>query len=508
VTSSARPASAVLTMVLAVLIAALCGLLVSFGSPVAVLLLVGSIVSMVLLVVRLETFLILLVATTFLVQGCLSYFLSFQQAAWIPYLLCVVATIRILLGLFARNRAPHEPIDGLLALTLGALAVHIATLLGGVALNQPSVGQAAAGLKNALPFWVVTALLLAPHGGESRFPLLWRLFYVTLFLQVPLVLVQHFVIRVRRADAESTGMDAVVGSFGGNMDSGGGANSTLVIFALFVMALQFARFLRGQEKWRLTLLIQLVGLSLIVLGEVKAFFIWLPLTIVYLLRHSLVTRPLQSTLTLSIMAVIFAATFVAYDALYWTSQSGKRSAVERIESMFYFFDPNGMNPQTGEVSRGASVLLWVNDHRVDPARRIIGHGSGSTRISATVGLGEVARRYIPLNIGATTLAVLLWDSGLLGTLSFAVLLFGSLAMAQRLGNHQALDSAERSQAEAIGVFMLIALTLLVYNRTLTDEPSTQLLFAFGVGHIALLWRIASRRERERIQPSLPARTRR
>jgi hypothetical protein len=476
-------------------VAVFSGLVASLGSPFLIMILTGLIASVILLAVPLELFLVLVGVLTFLVQGNLAYFLRLTQAAWIPYLLCAVALVRVMLGLFAPPREQPEPIRGLLSFTLGALVLHLVILLAGVALNRPGFGQVVAGFKNALPFWVITAMLVANPDKERSYPWLWRLFYVTLFMQIPLVLIQHFVIRVQRADAESTGMDAVVGSFGGNIN-GGGASATLVAFVLFMMAYQFARSLRRQSGWLATALIEALGLGLILMGEVKAIFVWLPVAVLYLMRRRLLAKPMQAVLALSMMTAVLAGTFIAYDALYWSGGSGKRSIAERIEGMYYFFDPNSINFKTGEISRGASLALWVTDLKVDTARRIIGYGSGSTRVSATVGMGEVARRFAPLSVASTALATLLWDTGIIGALSYCAVLAGTLLMALRLGHHPALDPPEQARIEAIGVFMLVAMTLLIYNRALTDEPSIQMMLVIGVGYVASQWRLAMRRERE------------
>ena len=495
-----HPVLAALAIVLVTsAVAVLSGLVASLGSPLLILVLAGLISSVILLAVPLQLFLVLIAVLTFLVQGNLAYFLRMSQAAWIPYLLCAVALVRVLLGLFAPRRGAAEPIRGLLAFTIGALVLHLVILLAGVLLNRPGGGQIMAGFKNALPFWVITALLVAQRGDARSHPWLWRLFYVTFFMQIPLVLVQHFVIRVRRADSETTGMDAVVGSFGGSI-TGGGASATLVAFVLFVMALQFARWLRRQDGVLATTFVCVTGLGIVLMGEVKAIFVWLPMIVLYLLRRRLLARPLQMVFAGSMLTVVLAATFVAYDAMYWQSSSGHRTIGERIEGAWYFFDPNAVNFKTGEISRGASLALWAGDQKIDTARRIIGYGSGSTRVSATVGMGEVARRFAPLSVASTALATLLWDSGILGAASFVAVILGSLLMAMRLGHHPLLAPAEQARIEAIGAFLLIAVTLLIYNRALTDEPSTQMLLVIGVGYVASQWRLVQRLGREAVAP--------
>jgi hypothetical protein len=178
--------------------------------------------------------------------------------------------------------------------------------------------------------------------------------------------------------------------------------------------------------------------------------------------------------------------YAAYSTLYWQQYKANRHG-DLISRTEYFFDPTNVNYETGEISRGASIALWVQDQRANLATRLIGYGPGASRISATGGLGVVAQRYVPLQISSTTMAVVLWDSGLLGATAFFCLILFTLLMLRRLSGSPQLSAKEQAAADALGAIALVMLSLVFYNTYLNDEPTMQLLLATAVG-MGLYWR--------------------
>ena len=93
----------------------------------------------------------------------------------------------------------------------------------------------------------------------------------------------------------------------------------------------------------------------------------------------------------------------------------------------------------------------------------------------------------------TTMAMLLWDAGILGLLSFSCVVAGTLVMAARLGNHIMVPPQEQAHLEALGALLLISCSLLVYNRSLVDQPAIQMLLAFAVGYTGSQWMLVATR---------------
>ncbi len=439
-----------------------------------------------LLTMQLELLLALLTVLTFIVQGSLGYFLGMTRAAWLPYGLCVMALVRVPFGSLRETLEPIVRARGLLAFTLAALVLYAIILVAGVVLNRPAAGQTVAGFKAALPFWVITALLLVDRDRQRCYPRLCKLFYAIFFLQLPLVLLQHAYVIPRRADAMTTGMDAVVGSFGGHMHAGG-ANATLVVFTLLIMAHQVARFLRRVGGRGQPAIIAAAGMTIILAGEVKGVFVWMPMMAVFLVRRHVRAAPRRCALVLGSTVAALGLTFVAYERLYW-GQKGHRPAAERISRIWSSVaDPSRIDYATRNVSRAASVALWLADGEVDAARRVIGYGPGAAHISATVGLGEVAKRFAPLRVSPTAAAALLWDSGVLGLLTFSSILAGALGMAMKGADSPSVPPDEQARLDALGALLVVFCSLLFYSRALVAEPSTQLLLALAVGVTGSQW---------------------
>lgn len=467
------------------LLAVASGVLAAKGTLISQLMLAGLIGGALMMLLPLPAFFSLIVVVTFLIQGTTSYFLRFQPIAWLPYLLCALALVRVSLrirqhddrfrlgGADAWATSVREP-------AIVCVVLYMITILFAITINTPPISQVVVGLKNALPIWVA-ALIVLRCGGSSEFrDLFWRLLSIVFFIQVPLVLYQHFIIVPARPDV-TTAFDAVVGSFGGLIEAGG-ANSTLVLFALLVMSYELARFARGSKNFSRLLLFWGTGLVIIFSGEVKAAFLWIPMTVVFVLRKKILSSAVALFATVAVVSVVMMGMFVAYSAMYW-SKAPDRASGDMVERMAYFFDPYNVDPQTGEVSRGASIGFWVNDAYTDTPRRLAGYGVGSSRVSTTGGLGEVAVRFVPFKIAATGIAMLLWDAGLIGLFAFVGIVVFGLIASIKAARSPGISPIEAARLDALSVYFLIALTLLFYNTSLLEDPSTQLLLAIAVGYV-------------------------
>jgi hypothetical protein len=145
-----------------------------------------------------------------------------------------------------------------------------------------------------------------------------------------------------------------------------------------------------------------------------------------------------------------------------------------------------MNYQTGEISRGASIALWIDDQYTDWPNRLIGFGPAASRAKSVVAVGVIAQRFAPLSIAATTLAMLLWDAGVISALLFSGLILVTLVYAMRLIRDENLSATHRASARMVASLLAVFVTMLFYDRALVDEPCTQLLLALLIGYVGWL----------------------
>jgi hypothetical protein len=297
---------------------------------------------------------------------------------------------------------------------------------------------------------------------------------------VPFVLQQAY---------STTNWDAVVGTFGGDPD-GSGASGILMVFA--IIGILAAINLWQTRRLGLLWVTVVIGLNIVVVGlaEVKAFFVLFPLALLVQQWRNVRRRPLLFVTLMSGAMLIVYFLIGFYEQLYLARSPGRiqLSAIDSVErSIAYFFDVNGVNFVTGEVSRGASINLWLNDSETGLIQRLVGYGAGSSRPRSTIAIGEVAMRFAPLNIAATSLSQLLWDTGIIGAGLFTLALLSAIRLAGRLAR-QTSNEVLRSQLQTVMALLTVLVPFLIYDRSLVDQPTMQLLLATVVGVLIALHR--------------------
>ncbi|BCL74672.1 capsular polysaccharide biosynthesis protein [Jeongeupia sp. HS-3] len=414
---------------------------------------------------------LLLMAVVLLLQGTVGYYSGFTKISWLAYGLAGLFAVKLLARLLAASSQIKSDTP-VWAYPFFAFAV-IALL--GVLINRPQLPQLIAGFKNQLPFWLVAFYLPMARLDDRDWSNIWRFLLVVLVCQVPLALHQHFFIAAARA---VMGWDAVVGSFGGNPDAGG-LNAVMVLYAVVAVLLVISLYLDKKMSLRHALFYGVCAMMVILLGEVKAAFVWLPVGVLLLLGKRLVRKPLTLLSVLLALGLFVAVVDLTYEKLYWADVPQKGFSENAAHSVDYFFDSKLIDPKTGEVSRGASIALWVNDRSLDPYARLLGNGIGSS-VSGAISIGSAAKRYAPLDIGSTGVAVLLWDYGVVGFICYVGIFLVAI-----IGIWRSKDAAVSASSSRLVVAVLfLCLFTLIYNRTLIDEPATQLLVALALGYTA------------------------
>ncbi len=465
--------------VIVVVIAFLLGAVAGLDSPVMLTLLAGPVLVMLMFfMVNAQGMLVALFIVTFLIQGSALYFLNLRQATWIAVGMAVLFSARIVMDqTVARRRLEKANAPGTVMVWLGLFAACYGVSL---ILNRPAVGQVVASLKSIWPMFGVLVAFYWVRWAPEQLRRLWMLMIIVLLAQLPVTLYQHFFVASKIFGA----FDSVVGTFGGTQ-LGGGLSSVMVLFVIIALCFVLALWNRGLMTQRRMLTITVIALMVILLGEVKAAFIWLPVAAFFVLRKR-VLRSIASLVTYGVLAAaLCGAIYFTYNQLYW---GGNMSRLDTVEEKLdsgggYFFDPNNVNYTNGEISRGASLALWATDRVSSPLKRAMGYGPGASKSGSVLGNGEIARRFAPLHIDATTLAVLLWEVGVLGALAYAGMIFAALRAGWRFIKAGQGSTFQLAAMETAVAGVGLCVTMLIYNRTLTDEPTMQLLFVFCMGYI-------------------------
>jgi hypothetical protein len=423
---------------------------------------------------------------TFLLQGSAVYFLKLRPAAWLAFGLAILFFCRALLDLVVHKREHHRLRKGDGSTVELAALLFVVAFVISLVFNRVPKSQIFSAAKAMLPMFSVLFALYWFRWKEHHLELSWRMMFWVVLIQVPVVLYQHFFV------ATATTFDSIVGTFGGTPGFGGNS-AIMVLFTVLAMGYAAARWNAGQMSGKAMWSFLAIGFAIILLGEVKAAFIWLPLVLAWVLRRRIL-RSIGAFIGFAVLLAAFVGTtYTVYETLYWGKkvQSAHNVAEKLDRGGGYFFDPNNVNYRTGEISRAASLALWANDPLATVPRRLVGYGPGASKPSGLLGAGEVAKRYQPLHLDATALAILLWDVGLLGALAYASMLLFSLLAAWRYVRRKQGSVAQLALADTCVAAMLLFLMMLVYNRALMDEPTAQLLLMMCMGTIVQLCRFGS-----------------
>lgn len=471
-------------LVAAFLIGAVSGL----GDMFLLTLAAGAIfAALAMMVVNTNVFLHLMFWVVFVIHGSAMYFGGILTARWVATGMGILFVFRVLMDMALRRRHQANVSQdasagtGVLICTL----VYLAAYAGSVLMNRPGTGQLFSAVKNNLPMFGVLATFFWFYWKPEQIEKLWKVCIWVLLIQLPVTFYQHFFIMSQRAN----GWDSVVGTFGGT-PLVGGLSWMAAFFVILTMGYVLACWNRGIMRGKTALWICLAGLGVIMLGEVKAAFLWLPFVVFLVLRKrilkNMVTAISFGLLTVTLLGGIYAA----YKTFYWADTTAKARQYEDQElEDSYFFDPNNVNYRTGEVGRGASLAIWIDDRAASLPTRLIGYGPGAVKAAGPVGGGgPVARRHAPLSIDATAVANLLWDVGLVGALAYTGIIVSGILTGWRYIRRGEGSARQLAMAEASTAALCVFFTMLIYNRTLLDEPTVQLLFMFCLGCVVQLAR--------------------
>ncbi|MCA0908931.1 hypothetical protein [Qipengyuania gaetbuli] len=405
--------------------------------------------------------------------GLAHYYGGEERSYWLAAVFCGAVAGKYFLEFLQQPASlrlmRHRPIKLLAAFLLWGTFVSVVAGIG--------QSQALLALKNYFAIWLV-AIPAVWLGMRSQFLSRFEWALLGLFaLQLPFAVWQNFT---------TDNWDAVVGTFGGDVE-GGGASGTLMVYVIVGTLVAISWWQRQKAALWFAALAVALAFLIMIQGEVKAFFIMMPLGVAVMLRRLMLKRPLQSGLLLVSVALGSYVTL----GIYADSEAGSSTGrSERITSSFeYFFDTTYVSARTGEVSRGASIALWFESGG-NTAERLVGYGLGASRLSDTVEGGSVTEKFGQAVINSTTIAQLLWDTGIIGLCLYVSIFISALRLAFRIAR-EAPNRTIQSRADLMAGIIVLAFPLLIYDRSLVDGPAIHFLFASCVGMLCGLEKYAA-----------------
>lgn len=472
----APKASAAMMVLGAIFIALLMGAVVGLGAVQLTVALSGLLLFLPLLfLINTRVLMPLMLVMVFVIQGSAQYAFNMRLATWLATLLCGLFFIRAILELANRRdsaSAPSRQSHGA-GTVIAAASLYLLCYFFSLALGDATPIQIISTVRFTLPMFGVLFAFYWFNWQEERVTRLWWILVMITVLQVPVVIYQHFIM------VSTVGWDAISGTFGSGM------SAIMVIFAIATLMFVMARWSRGLTSASVLVGTTVCVLAVILLGEVKAALFWLPVGALWILRRRVLRNVVAFIMYSCLVLAFTAGTYAAYKVMYWKAGAAHAETLaEKLDYISgYAIDPNNINNRTGEVSRGASIMLWYRDSVAATKERLIGYGPGASASGASTGYGVVAMRFRPLGIAATTVAALLWDVGVVGLLSYIVFLVTGIVAGFRFLRRGTASPAVLSIVDTSVGTLALLLTTVFYNRALLDEPTVQLLCFLSLGCI-------------------------
>lgn len=465
-------------------------LLVGFATPVLgwkyAIMLFGASLAPALLFITSELILFIMLFFGLILDGVFEYFFNIV-IHWSVYILGLVGYFICLVAATRNDPKSLQNVIGRgVSLPIIFFILFIVCLTISTINARPGLYHLIISIRDY--FFLMSAYLIVVRIklNDEFLKRLWRFLYFCALVQLPFILYQFLFIARNRLDA--TRWDAIVGTFIGTK-SGGGDSGGLTIFLFSVLVLSIELRKSGAVSKGNLLTILLTIITFVAVAEVKVAFVLLSLIAIWNLVGA-------KKVSLFIRLATFSGFMVFFIGLTWfydefrqdTSSTQAKTAEERLEkTLRYTIDPTLVD-QSNTVGRIASVVLWGTKNSVarDPLSFFIGNGAGSI-VMTREGLGMIAKKYYPLRMDINAVTVLLWDSGLVGAISYGFFVLLILRNAISSRNDETSSIWLNGYLAAIPQILFFYCLSLFYNKgMIANSPATQLIF-FVFAALASQW---------------------
>jgi len=284
--------------------------------------------------------------------------------------------------------------------------------------------------------------------------------------------------------ASTSSADTVVGSFGGSPTSGGmtGALAAFLVFNV-MMFLSFVRYEVIREHKRVFFLLLTMPMLFI---EVKALFVYLPVSLFVLYKDLIIENPLRFLKLATLGIVSMVMMLLMYQAYHWSNKGG--GMAQNMTDMFaYSFQSEAgqLKQEEGVMTRLEVVTFWWQKQTMlDPVTLFVGHGPSSSKTGG-IEKGDIAKKYVPKDIDRTGLALILWDFGVLGLWIICWLFWRLYQLAGRL-RQSFVDVRFKAMAHGLQSIVPLFFLTILYRNDLPYAPPMMFSFIFVMGLLAWL----------------------
>jgi len=415
------------------------------------------------------------------------YFPSLKQARWGVVLAAVVLSM-ISLGyraLIDRSIATNNRNN--INLTIWALSFFIISVLAEFINNGLSFNSVI-GIKGYFQVWgIFLSLAFLPFLPVTVDRMMGFLLWLTI-VQIPFVLQQHFILVPQRigvfeAEQGIVAQDVVVGTFVASID-GGGTRTTLGLLLATSLAIATAKWRSGYISTKKLAILSVICLFPIALNGLKFSFLSIPLTLIIVYGDQLRRNLLKLT---GVILVSVVGMVILFNLVSMLPRTGGEKTLTTddyfAEWVSYNFEDQGYGNSL--LNRTTVYPFWLMYHQTGGGvwNTLLGYGPG-TSMSTNLMEGSIAKsRYVGYGIDLTGLSGLLWEVGILGTISAIGFFVSAFRSAHRLTLLVPFGSMRWIYLKGAEVGIAMAAISLLHNSSFLFEIGFQTLLMLLIGYV-------------------------
>ncbi|MCE7914339.1 MAG: hypothetical protein DYH15_06535 [Nitrosomonas sp. PRO4] len=421
--------------------------------------------------------------SAFLITGPAAYFLRFSQLQWFTVLVSGALLLPILVNLL-RNKT--NILSTIIPNDFFWPTIFLLLVIFSTVIDQPKLSELVNASRHYLFLWPLMLIFMLGLVKEEMHVQLWKALLIVAILQFPMAIYQYFFV-AKSNIRNITPWDAVIGTFHGAIDGGGssaGMAIMLLIAILTATALWHGQKLHG--KWMI--LVMFASLGTIVLAEVKAAVILLPIALSLYYRKELLHRPMESLVVVTGAILLVGGIFTAYEKLHYgempTHSFNQNQAHTTYDRVMRALDPEGESEGMGEIGRVNLLTTWwsINVMSGDIQHSLFGYGMGATS-DTRLGTGELMGRF-HYKINTSSSIILLWETGILGHLAFLLVLLYGILVSRRVAKDKRIPEVHRILLRVGSISLLILTITLPYKNFHLYSIPIQFLMMFMLGQAA------------------------
>ena len=409
---------------------------------------------------------------------------AFKQVAWLFALLSAFLMITASIARVT-SEAPPATVRSTAPYWAFAFAVGAVT---GTLINEGISASAVAGIKGYLQAWgVLAAMCWLIKTPEQLRRIGWFLAIVAL-IQLPFALHQFLVLvplRTNVADQARgiVAIDIVAGTFGGDM-KGGGRSMDMAVMCSVGLAWMLTRYRQGLATARRTALLGLLILAPLALSEVKAFAVFLPLTIGIVYADKVRSNPIQ--FFVGALFAVAASVLLLYIYSFLVPSGYSRGGSSFYSYIDMFSSDRALKEGYGmtKLNRITVYPFWFERNILtgEWLRALFGYGAAASNPTSAIAFDTLAATtYKGMGIGNTGVSSLLWDLGIVGALPLVMMILATLRLGARLNTLVAPEDLPLLKVGQVGA-ALLGITVLL-GSSITYELQYQVLTIIFVGII-------------------------